>query len=148
MRKIMGWASIAIAVALLSACSYVFTGYIDGLVVDSNGNPVAGADVYLFTSRDAWEKALSDPENISGYSDKTTALSVSSDGSSIIPDGNTGGTFNFGVIWESRNPEFGEDYDRRTFYLLAVAPDGRHGGEEAFVSSLSGYPKYVEITVK
>ena len=83
-----------------------------------------------------------------GYYDKTTSLSVSSDGSSILPEGETGGTFNFGVIWESRNPEFGEDYDRRMFYVLAVAPDGKKGWAEANVSSLSGSPKYVAVTVK
>ncbi len=147
MKKIR-YIALGLITLMLFACSYVFTGYIDGLVVDSAGEPVGGAEVYLFTSRSALDAALADTDNITGYYDKTTALSVSSDGSSILPEGSTGGTFNFGVIWESSNPEFGEDYDRAMYYVLAVATDGRTGWAEAMVSSLSGAPKYVEITVE
>ena len=148
MRRIRNIAMVLAVVALAAACSYVFTGYIDGIVEDSSGNPVGGADVYLFSSYDSLQKALSDTSKVTGYYDKTTSLSVSRDGSSILPEGETGGAFSFGVIWESRNPEFGEDYDRRMFYVLAVAPDGKKGWAEANVSSLSGSPKYVAVTVE
>ena len=149
MRRVRNIVLVLMA-ALLAACSYVYTGYINGVVYDSTGESIGGADVYLFTSRSALDKGLSDAQagkDVTGYYDYARTLIVSGEGSGFL-SGEGGGTFNFGVIWESRNPEFGEDYDRRMFYVLAVAPDGKKGWAEANVSSLSGSPKYVAVTVE
>ena len=56
MRRIRNIAMVLAVAALAAACSYVFTGYIDGIVEDSSGNPVGGADVYLFSSYDSLQK--------------------------------------------------------------------------------------------
>ena len=152
MKHIMRGALALLLAALAVSCSYVYTGYIDGTVVNATGEHV---DVYIFESRSARDAAIADAsagKSVSGYYDRASVYSVESDGGSIggvtIPSESTGWPFSFGVIWETRSPEYGEDYDRNTYYFLAV--DGTRtaiepGGDGVRVSSYSGHPASVVI---
>ena len=144
---------LALLVAALAvSCSYVYTGYIDGMVLNASGEHV---EVYIFESREARDAAMadaSDGKSVSGYYDRASVYSVESNGGNLggvtVPSGSAGWPFSFGVIWETSNPEYGEDYDRNTYYFLAV--DGthtatEHGAEGVRVSSYSGHPASVVI---
>ena len=145
-------ALFAVVAVLAAACSYVYTGSINGNVVNASGESV---DVYLFKSRnarDAAAAAAAAGNRVTGYYDMQRVVSISGDGGTIgsvtIPGGSASMTFSFGVIWETSSPEFGKDYDRTTYYLLAV--DGTRTATEPFgegvrVSSYSGHPASVTI---
>ena len=152
MKQIKRSVLALLVMALAVSCSYVYTGYIDGTVLNAAGEYV---DVYIFESRGARDKALADASegrSVSGYYDRASVYSVESDGGNIggvtVPSGSAGWPFSFGVIWETHSPEYGEDYDRNTYYFLAV--DGtrtaiERGGEGVRVSSYSGHPASVVI---
>ena len=104
-------------IILLTSCSAVFDGSIDGSILDDeDGTPISNARVAIYfdeKSRDADFNEYKNQSNIDFLPHQTK----------YYTDTNVNGVYSFPITWETNNPEFGKDADEKPIYLLIYHDD-------------------------